>query len=504
MRLATGIFFVALFFGAMLWAKKDDPFARDWFALRTADAESLKCVSVLPKPVCKIPVVIFAHGPQDNFGVDGMELRQMAELGGAAVGIESDQTNQAAFDEQVFALENYLEKLPWVLSNSVALIGSGLGAERMLGFAATHPEARSQLMVVFSDAPEINRLLSTNAFQGIPILWVHGDNLITRTISPKGAREKMLASPGSGLVIEKVLPGATGDFGVERTLVMRLVGEYCKATLMPNEPFRGVPERWVAPFWVWELPALAWAAFCIWRWWQREKTTRLEDPESRLAAAQPLKTWEKGLRVAAVVLATVAIAETGVHLVTPQLAAGERTLRIARKWLIAPKMEGDFELAAADGVWRAKPLKWLLDNVELSHYNRNELINWKIDETIYREFVLPPEIGASTDGELNWRRPLWESFYPRVRKENSPEDAARIVVRFLRERVTIDRDFHPTGGIVTAWERGITDVPGFERIYVAALRSVGVGARLDANDRAEFWTGKAWTAAPRPIAETFL
>lgn len=38
---------------------------------------------------------------------------------------------------------------------------------------------------------------------------------------------------------------------------------------------------------------------------------------------------------------------------------------------------------------------------------------------------------------LDWRRPLWKELYPRFRHESSPEDAARIVVRNLRGRVTV-------------------------------------------------------------------
>ena len=38
--------------------------------------------------------------------------------------------------------------------------------------------------------------------------------------------------------------------------------------------------------------------------------------------------------------------------------------------------------------------------------------------------VLSPEIDSAFDGDLNWRRELWENFYPRIRKENSAETAA--------------------------------------------------------------------------------
>jgi len=48
------------------------------------------------------------------------------------------------------------------------------------------------------------------------------------------------------------------------------------------------------------------------------------------------------------------------------------------------------------------------------------------------------------------------------------------------------------------WLRQITDESGFEIIYVAALRSVGIPARLYANRYAEIWDGNKWQTAPEP------
>ena len=107
--------------------------------------------------------------------------------------------------------------------------------------------------------------------------------------------------------------------------------------------------------------------------------------------------------------ATAALAQTALHLVPPRLATSERTLSIARKHLVQAKELSDFEFLAANPVWRDKPLKTLLEHVELARYNR-ELINWKLDDQVYREFVLSPlidprngrriELAASLVGEL--------------------------------------------------------------------------------------------------------
>jgi hypothetical protein len=62
----------------------------------------------------------------------------------------------------------------------------------------------------------------------------------------------------------------------------------------------------------------------------------------------------------------------------------------------------------------------------------------------------------------------------------------------------------PQPGIESIWKHQITDANGFETIYVAALRSVGVGVRLKAAGQAELWTGDKWQNAPRPLASSFL
>ncbi len=51
------------------------------------------------------------------------------------------------------------------------------------------------------------------------------------------------------------------------------------------------------------------------------------------------------------------------------------------------------------------------------------------------------------------------------------------------------------------WQRQITSQRGFEAVYVAALRSVGVPSRLSPEGRAEFCPGSGCQAAPRPWLE---
>lgn len=203
------------------------------------------------------------------------------------------------------------------------------------------------------------------------------------------------------------------------------------------------------------------------------------------------------LRWLAAIMAIWAMGRTAWQLIPPQLEITPRTLDFARRHLIQPQEARDFGFLRTNSCWPGKKLKTLLQHVELANYNR-ELINWKLDDEVYREFVLSAQVAAAFDGEMNWRRPLWESFYPRIRKENSPETAAEIIVRHLRERVAIVANFDSPKTIADIWRRQITNEQGFEAIYVAALRSAGVPARLTAQGKVEFWSGMEWKTAPAP------
>jgi O-Antigen ligase/Transglutaminase-like superfamily len=205
----------------------------------------------------------------------------------------------------------------------------------------------------------------------------------------------------------------------------------------------------------------------------------------------PVNKWQIGLGWLAGVLALLAIGQTVLHLGAPRFAVSERSLSIARQFLVPPKQKQDFEFLAAQPIWPAKRLGTLLDHVELANYNR-ELVNWKLTDDVYRRFVLSPPIDAALDGDMNWRRPLWESFYPRIRKENSLEAAAEIIVRLLRERVRVVEPSGSPETIVEIWQRGVASERGFEVISVAVLRSAGIPARLAERGRAVFWNGVEW------------
>ncbi len=213
----------------------------------------------------------------------------------------------------------------------------------------------------------------------------------------------------------------------------------------------------------------------------------------------PLSPAPIALRWLAGIAALLAIGQTTLHLGLPRFTVGPRTLALARSWLVPAREKADFDFLAAKQIWSGRPLQGLLEHSHLANYNQ-QLVNWQVEATLYQSFVLSPEIDPAFDGDLDWRRPLWEFFYPRIRKETSLTAAAETIARQLRERVKPGTTDGPPGTITEMWRHGRANDRGAEALAVAASRAVGIPARLATEGRAEFWNGGEWepVAAPPP------
>ena len=502
-------FFALLFFGTLVWAHSRDPFRRTEFAVKTAAGTKVHGITVLPGLASsprpsppkeargkRMPVVVYAHGSGGTWLTDGSDLRQFAELGMAAVGFDYDQTNSGAFDGEFAAVLDYVRQQSWADTNAIAWVGFSLGAQNTLRYLLKHPADKPQLYVRLSGGwiPELdNSSLAAGHLSLPPILLVHGENDSIFSVEEALRLEGLLRTNGTAVTLH-VVPSHGHGIDSDQPVVFRLIAEYCKAKLTPSHPLPEFPRLHPYPFLLCISLAFAWLGFWL---YLRRKSRPVPEPKI------PLTKFEIGLRVTAAILATLAVADTALHLIPPQMQVSPCTLQIARKYLLAPKWHRDFETLAALPLWQGQRLKTLLEHVNLANYTINELVNWKVEDALYRQFVLSPAI-VSGEHELNWRRALWENFYPRIRHENTTEAAAEIVVRFLRQRVTIAPNHPKQHGVESMWYGHIVNLEDFEILYTAALRSVGVPARLNRKQEAEFWTGSQWETAPRPLATTWV
>jgi hypothetical protein len=205
----------------------------------------------------------------------------------------------------------------------------------------------------------------------------------------------------------------------------------------------------------------------------------------------------------AAMVAMAALLTTTIHLWVPRLPINDTTSSLAETFLVQSHLKGDFEYLISNPAYHGRRLGVLLTHVELADLQRKQFYP-DLDESTFRQFILFPDVDDLPLNEIDWRRTLWENFYPRIRHESDVVAAAQIVVRFLRERVGIDPGYRYRVGVETIWTQQMTDEAGFERIYVAALRSVGIAARLNEQGKAELWTGKEWQVAPKPLVRSLM
>lgn len=448
---------------------------------------------MLPKPLQKRPVIIYAHGWHGTLINDGDDLREMAEMGLAVVDIDYDQTNEAAFDFEFQAVRNFVLNQSWADTNATAWVGGSMGANHILQYAFSHPDQQPRLAVLFSGAG--TPLPTVAGREKTAFLLIHGDE---DDFFPVGQTEELASFLRTNAVpVElRILRGLPHSLKPERAIVFRAIGEYCRTHLVGKlEGYRSMAQ-WEAHGlglgWYW-LPAGAWAAIgyaCR----QRRKTSVL----GKFA----YQRHEIALRCLATILAVWAAAETALHVITPMLPVNDATLAISRRILVGQKNLASFEFLTKQSIWRGQKLKVLLDQAQLADYNRG-LVDWRVSDPVYRDYVLTPEAtfsnaGASAPSGPDSRRALWEEFYPRIRHESSPAEVAKIVVRHLRERITIAACDDLPHEVPDIWLEQITDEKGFHAIYVAALRAIGLPARLNTDGDAEFYDGNEWQSAPLP------
>lgn len=196
----------------------------------------------------------------------------------------------------------------------------------------------------------------------------------------------------------------------------------------------------------------------------------------------------------------VAAGQTATHLALARSAASPENLARAEHWLLRPGLEADWEWLVKSGQSPGASVSEWLDTVELASLQRRQFYQ-AVPDDLFRAYILSPELKAGhvVTGEM--RRELWRHFSPRVRKEVETTAAAIIIVRELRVRVTPQLGTS-AGTLLWSWQAGTAHPDVWEVIFVAALRSTGIAARVGEHGKAEIWVGSAWQAAPRPLTET--
>ncbi len=468
---------------ALAWAKARDPFARVYFSVNMAGGKKVNGIAIVPKPFGQQrPVLIYLHGLGGSLIDSGNQLRQLAQLGMVAVSFEYDQDNQSSFDAQFLALQNYLSRQRWAGRNPTAWIGSSFGAQRALAFVLKHPENQPQLLVGLSSGTVAE--LESHTMSKCPILLVHGGK--DDVFSAGDCRQMAALLKAKGWPVDlRIFPDEPHSFGPDRLALLRGVAEYCASFFGSLHP---LPTNVRPTYWHYWLPLLLLLLFIAYKDFRRWQALvkGQDDPFPLLSKALKTCVWALGI---------AALFQIGIHLGLPRLRISKGTLRETRAFLVRKPLLDDYDWLAGQRFWQNQRIRTLMQHLELADLQRKFFYS-HLAPDIYRNFVLSPVVISDFSREMNWRRELWESFYPQIRHEDEVLSAARIVVRLLRERVTMVPGTQSSNGIESAWREGLTSDVGFENIYVVTLRSVGIAARLNTSEMAELWTGDHWVAAP--------
>lgn len=473
---------VAVAFGsALLWAKTTDPFARTWFKTNNNDG-TVSGLIITAKPTCSRPEVLYLDEIRSGRNRTGLRLRQLAELGLTAVSFTYNPTNQNVFNQQLSRVLAFADKQALTQTNAITWFGRGAGAQQLLAALPSFVTNQPQLIVSLEGGlppsfPSIQRKAKYLLIQG-----QENAALSTQAVASLATNlQQMEATTDLSL-----LAGIGYQSGRDDDIVYRGIAEYIAAsfetTAFPTQT------KWAILWW---LPTLL-----LLLWWLRQQGATIS---TWCFSKQPRMSCRmKAYYCLAAGFVACALAQSAIQIGLPLLNASESVIGAAKKIVVRPEHRSDFSYLAAALNWAGRPTRQLVEHVELSNLRRNSLYP-DLDEKMFRQYVLSPTVGESGRLEWGWRRQLWEAFYPRVRRQNDPMEAADIVVRFLRERVTVDPQLRQAPGVETAWRSGRTDDPGFNEIYVAALRSVGIAARLDLQGNVELWTGNLWSPAPQPL-----
>lgn len=493
-RSASVVFLITAFVCALGWARARDPFTRIPFELRDGKGLRTAGMAVLPRPVSRRPVIIYLHGSNGDLLSDGTSLRPFAERGFAVVSLNYNKTNSLAFDRELGSLRDWLETQSWAETGSMAWIGASQGAQMSLGCLLRNPAFEPRLYVrigggLTTGLPmeptqvEDNRAIRFNC----PTVLVHGENDRIFPAADTGKLADLLRRHGAPVGIS-ILKGQSHGFRPDRAAVMRSIAEYCGEVLQPGQ--RAFTNR-TRSKWIYWVPVLMLSGVHLAMAARRFRMWTRRDELPELASHRLMRFGAWGLMGAAVLISSV-------HLVAPRLDATAANLRFAGRWIVWDQIQDDFDYLKNLDVWGNASVKDVVEHAELANY-REPFLYDEIDPVRWREYVVSPAIDEASLREVDWRRPLWENFYPRIRKETNPMEAAEIVVRFLSGRVAFRSGRASVCGIRTAWEEQAADDESWERLYVAAMRSATIAARLGDSGRAELWTGVKWVRAPRPV-----
>ncbi len=461
---------VFLGIGLIQWSKQPDLFKREIIKLRSIGDSSLPAILIRPRLTQERPMLVYVHEPKGSPIDDGTVLLKVADVGFTAVGASINSAEPLKFQQIFEELNDVLQKKMSGQRNGYVWLSRQTNVEQLIQFALRHPEQQPNLIVYMPeenervDAPDLT--INKSDKKSFAVM------LIKKTKRYSSYQESLRNTLQNSHIDVHLLTFANLEAATDAVLFQAMAEKARK--LLPSKSIISGPLARTET----KLPAgvlgfaglsfLSW--FVLWCW----NETRTPERKERLLKVTPALAGVLGVVVGAIITWKV--------METPIRPADQQTIsRFIKSWNLS-----------------TNDTRAVMNYIELAKYNSG-LVNWNVNPPEYWNYVLSPILTKDAKPELKWRRILWTTLYPKVRKANSPAEAAAILVQELREEVEVSDGQSRGFDFDSVWQSRRTDRGGFECLYVAALRAIGVSARLSEDGIAEIYNNGEWNAAPPAI-----
>ncbi len=173
------------------------------------------------------------------------------------------------------------------------------------------------------------------------------------------------------------------------------------------------------------------------------------------------------------------------------------TRSLAARYFINPSQVDAFTLLATEAQQNQASVKEIVETLELAYGNRTRFYT-SLNEDDFKNYMLSSKIGDKVYPNW-WYSTLWKRCHSYIQRENNSLIAAKILVNFLRERLTITQYADELGDRMSVWYSGKIRKSDFNILYIATLRSIGIAARIRESGYPELLHKGDWIKAPDPL-----
>lgn len=470
--------------GLIRWAKQTEDVKRIVLEVKARTAsKAFKWVILAPKGETTLPLIIYLCGEKMSFTIQGSIARRLAQAGFTCAYVKNVESHIELNEQSFGAFFSALNELPACHDKDIILLADNGDASLLIKTLATRVHCSPRMLVCvpgpnWQHADSIN-LIQIETKRALPIILIKTSNIGDNHSELEFVTKQLTHLRQPVFLFCYVDAGDTPT--AKQLLIREAVDKACYyAYSTMGKPLPQHLKR-------------------------RETTLGLPCFYPLICCAILLTCSVLWTNIASYRKTGVLHAQTYLVLVACGLTTGlwVGVLTITRWRPFTPHIKNPNVLSDISTTQWRRPLAEengaLLDQYyDLATYNRS-LVKWNVSDTTYNNYVLNPDLGSGKPMLLMCRDVFWKRFYPTVKNETSTIAAAAIVVRELREELTVDSTSTAVyKDPLSSWNDRITSENGFELSYVAALRSVGIPSRLTHEGLTELYNNDKWIRAPRP------